>query len=1033
MVEPGCNLDVLRDAAAEHGLTFGPDPATHDRNTLGGMIGNNSCGVHSVIAEFYGPGPLTVDQVVELDVLTYDGHRITVGATSDEELDRIVPGTPRGPASTGVSSTCATGTSTRSGRGSPTSPGGCRASTSTVCSPSTASTSVKRWSAPRAPASSCCTPRSGSSTPCRPARSSSSATPMLAAAADVPVVREHRPVGLEGIDAKLVEYMRRKGLHPATSTCSPKATRSCSSSSAETTSTGPTREPRRSPPTARGRCPEHEGVRGSVGGAEALAGPRVGPRRHRPGSRHAREPPGLGGRRRPAGAGRRLPPRLPGAARRVRLRRRALRPLRPGLHPLPHRLHARHRARCAPLAGVPRRAADLVVSYGGSLSGEHGDGQAAPRCSRRCTARSWSGRSPSSRTSGTRRTMNPGRSCARTRPMRTSASDPTRGCVGPRPISPSPTTTSTSPTRLAGVSVSASVATWIGHHVPELHGDPGRGGLHPRPGPDALRAPPGRRARRLARRRRRRHARPLPRVQGLQDRLPGERRHGHLQGRVPLAPLRGRLRPRVGYSMGLIYWWARAGEPPPSAGEPRRRCARSRPAGEAGRRGGLAARHPPVRAPRFAARSRRLAGRTSGGIGPVAPPPRGTAPSLSDTGWCPASGRREPPAPTAEGVPSRPTGCCCGPTRSTTTCAPRVLAAAVDVLKHAGYRSRSRPDLCAVGGPSTTSGCLRPPDGSGCRPSDAAPGDPCRCADRRVGAELVAAFRDELMILLPPRRGRPAPGPDLAALGVPRAPALPAARPTPGTLVHRHCHHQAVMGTDAEPALLKRMGVDAETADGLLRDGRLVRLLPDHYEVSIRVGERKLLPGAPQLETTEIRRHRRLQLPGADRAVHRPTDADAHRRAAPTRDRPVVGLTAPAVPAPFRGAVDRVPLRRWWGSSCSLRCSSSGSRSLGSPVGAFSRPPCCFSWRAWPPGRSASDSSTSRRATARLPCSPSSRCSASCSRTGCAPGWATCGARGGCRVGCCSSACRSPSASPRWLPACSSASRGPSPCWSRRR
>ena len=47
-VEPGCILDRLNDAAAPHGLTFGPDPATHSRNTLGGMIGNDSCGVHSV-------------------------------------------------------------------------------------------------------------------------------------------------------------------------------------------------------------------------------------------------------------------------------------------------------------------------------------------------------------------------------------------------------------------------------------------------------------------------------------------------------------------------------------------------------------------------------------------------------------------------------------------------------------------------------------------------------------------------------------------------------------------------------------------------------------------------------------------------------------------------------------------------------------------------------------------------------------------------------------------------------------------------
>jgi FAD/FMN-containing dehydrogenase/Fe-S oxidoreductase len=91
-VEPGCNLDTLREAAERHGITFGPDPATHSRNTLGGMIGNNSCGVHSVMSEFYGPGPRTSDNVESLEILTYDGLRMRVGATSDDELARIVAG-----------------------------------------------------------------------------------------------------------------------------------------------------------------------------------------------------------------------------------------------------------------------------------------------------------------------------------------------------------------------------------------------------------------------------------------------------------------------------------------------------------------------------------------------------------------------------------------------------------------------------------------------------------------------------------------------------------------------------------------------------------------------------------------------------------------------------------------------------------------------------------------------------------------------------------------------------------------------------
>jgi FAD/FMN-containing dehydrogenase/Fe-S oxidoreductase len=82
-VEPGVVLDSLRNAAEAHHLTFGPDPSTHNRCTIGGMIGNNSCGTHSLLAG------KTVDNVEELRILLYDGTRLTVGATSDRELDAI--------------------------------------------------------------------------------------------------------------------------------------------------------------------------------------------------------------------------------------------------------------------------------------------------------------------------------------------------------------------------------------------------------------------------------------------------------------------------------------------------------------------------------------------------------------------------------------------------------------------------------------------------------------------------------------------------------------------------------------------------------------------------------------------------------------------------------------------------------------------------------------------------------------------------------------------------------------------------------
>jgi FAD/FMN-containing dehydrogenase/Fe-S oxidoreductase len=85
-VQPGIVLDELRKAAGKHGLTFGPDPATHSRNTLGGMIGNNSCGIHSMMAGE------TVDNVDELEVALYDGTRMRVGAASDAEIERKIQG-----------------------------------------------------------------------------------------------------------------------------------------------------------------------------------------------------------------------------------------------------------------------------------------------------------------------------------------------------------------------------------------------------------------------------------------------------------------------------------------------------------------------------------------------------------------------------------------------------------------------------------------------------------------------------------------------------------------------------------------------------------------------------------------------------------------------------------------------------------------------------------------------------------------------------------------------------------------------------
>src|SRR5438477_1744132 len=91
-VQAGVVLDDVKNRGlqGEPLLTFGPDPSTHDHCTIGGMIGNNSCGNHAIMSEFYGPGPRMEHNVRDMEVLTYDGLRLRVGPTSDQELERII-------------------------------------------------------------------------------------------------------------------------------------------------------------------------------------------------------------------------------------------------------------------------------------------------------------------------------------------------------------------------------------------------------------------------------------------------------------------------------------------------------------------------------------------------------------------------------------------------------------------------------------------------------------------------------------------------------------------------------------------------------------------------------------------------------------------------------------------------------------------------------------------------------------------------------------------------------------------------------
>ncbi|MDN5850202.1 MAG: FAD-binding oxidoreductase [Nitrococcus sp.] len=90
-LETGVINDKLNEALEPYGLVFPPDPSTHKWCTIGGNVGNNSCGTHSVQAQFYGPGPRTADNVDSLDVLTYDGERMTLKDRYEEsEIDAII-------------------------------------------------------------------------------------------------------------------------------------------------------------------------------------------------------------------------------------------------------------------------------------------------------------------------------------------------------------------------------------------------------------------------------------------------------------------------------------------------------------------------------------------------------------------------------------------------------------------------------------------------------------------------------------------------------------------------------------------------------------------------------------------------------------------------------------------------------------------------------------------------------------------------------------------------------------------------------
>jgi len=208
VVEPGIVLDRLREAAEEHHLTYAPDPATHSRCTLGGMIGNNSCGTHGLM------GGKVSDNVHQLEVVLYDGTRLTLGPTSPAEFERLKQQPGRvGEIYRGLDSLRSRYAELIRQR-FPKIPrrvsgynldelldeNGCNVARALVGTEGTCATIVSA------------TLNLTQSPPFRVLTALGFEDGFFAADA-VPRALEHKPIGLEGFDGLLIEFMKRKGLN----------------------------------------------------------------------------------------------------------------------------------------------------------------------------------------------------------------------------------------------------------------------------------------------------------------------------------------------------------------------------------------------------------------------------------------------------------------------------------------------------------------------------------------------------------------------------------------------------------------------------------------------------------------------------------------------------------------------------------------------------------------------------------------------------------------------------------------------------
>ena len=868
VVEPGCNLDHLRSMTASHGLTYGPDPATHNRNTLGGMIGNNSCGVHSVMAELYGPGPLTVDQVVSLDVLTYDGHRMTVGALEGDQLEAVIARGGR------------EGDIHRALRdlrdrhdhairtGFPDIP-------RRVSGFNLDRLGTDRFDVAKAlvgTEGTCVVILHATVTliEARPERALVVlGYPDAYTAGDhVPMVREHRPVGLEGIDSKLIGYMRKKGLHPDDVDLLPDGdgfllvefgADTKADADLQASEFVDAVKAADDPPSIKVFDDEWEAkklwqVRESGLGATAHV---PGLAQTHPGWEDAAVPPDKVGD--------------------------YLCDFRDLLDEFDYDaalyghfgqgcIHCRIDFVLDEAHGLTQwrhfldRAADLVVSYGGSLSGEHGDGQArAALLTKMYGPELVAAFAEFKDIWDPDGMMNPGKVVrphqptddlrmgpdASLRRVKTHFAFPDDGHDFANAVS-----------RCVGVGACRDVES--GTMCPSY--------MATREETDSTRG----RSRLL-----------FEMLRG--DDLDGWRDDSIADAldlclackacknecpvNVDMATYKAeflshhyqrRLRPRVAYAMGLIYWWARM-----AAYAPRLVNALTHApiiSRLIKRAGGVAVER---EVPRFATTTftRWFRDRPTGSAPGTARArhdgtmalnhselPRFVAETYSTPSMQRNAGRNQA-NPHGSDAPFETDRVLLWPDTFNNYLESDVLHAAVEVLEDAGYHVEIPPRPLCCGRPLYDWGMLDTAERlwrqtlNTLRPW-------IRAGVPVVGLEpsCVAAFRDELINLFPhdDDANRLCDQTFLLSEFLERQRYAPPELHTRAT-VHGHCHHKAVIGMDAEVAVLKRMGIDHTVLDsGCCGMAGSFGFSADHYEVSERVGERVLLPAVRRLDPDEL-------------------------------------------------------------------------------------------------------------------------------------------------------------------------------------